>query len=103
MLLAFRKCSVDWVESWFPNDEELKQLTDSNHLTGDDTYFLRYSQDDRKRHPVAVSPAWKGEIGGVDLKASAPWYAPRFTRDDSTLTHVGGHGQHFKELLPAKA
>jgi len=75
MLLAFRKCSVDWVESWFPNEAELKKLTDSKPLTGDDTYFLRYSEDDKKRHPVAVSPGWKGKIGGFEAKTSAPWCA----------------------------
>jgi hypothetical protein len=81
MLFAFRKCSIDWVESWFPDEEELKKLADSNPLAVNDTYFLRYSQDDQKRHPVAVSPGWINDNARFarqsDPTASGPWYGPQ--------------------------
>lgn len=58
MLLAFVKCNKAWVESWFPNKDELDKLNVLKPLSGDHTYFLRYEEEGNKRLAVDVSSNW---------------------------------------------
>jgi hypothetical protein len=58
ILSAFMKSHPDWVQTWFANELEQKNLEKTTSLGKDEMFMLRYDSNDGMRHPVAVSPIW---------------------------------------------
>jgi hypothetical protein len=77
VLFGFLKCQQAWVESWFPDPDEMKKLKDANQVNGHDTVFLRYNETDNERHPVIISRGWADEIfsrvGESNSESVSPW------------------------------
>jgi hypothetical protein len=58
ILDAFLNCSPNWVKGWFPVDDEIGELQKSKPLSVNETYVLRYDDNDELRHGVVVQKDW---------------------------------------------